>query len=102
MPPQSLETHRERGRVAESCSKAPELTDITVEKKNVGYYLESAEQWWDIVWNAGFRRMMSRLTPDDQERFKQEHLREVELLRTEKGIWLDVGVLYTTGTRRGS
>jgi ubiquinone/menaquinone biosynthesis C-methylase UbiE len=77
------------------------LTDIIVEKKNVGYYLESVEQWWDIVWNAGYRRLVSRLTPEDQERFKQEHLREVDALKTEKGIWLDVPVLYTTGTKTG-
>ena len=37
------------------------LTNITVDQKNVGYHLDSAEQWWDIVWNAGFRRMVSQL-----------------------------------------
>jgi hypothetical protein len=75
------------------------LTDITVSRKNVGYYLESAEEWWDIVWNAGYRKMVSRLSPQDQERFKQEHLAEIGALRTDKGIWLDVGVLYTVGTK---
>ncbi len=75
------------------------LDDIRVEKKNVGYYLESADQWWDVVWNAGFRRMVSQLSPGDQERFKRAHLAEVESQRTDKGIWLDVGVLYTVGTK---
>jgi hypothetical protein len=75
------------------------LTDIRVETKNVGYYLDSEEQWWDIIWNAGFRRMVMQLKPDDQERFKREHLEEVKALTTDKGIWLDVGVLYTIGTK---
>ncbi len=75
------------------------LADIRVESKNVGYHLENAEQWWDIVWNAGFRRMVGQLKPEDQERFKREHLHEVEAIRNKKGIWLDVGVLYTTGTK---
>jgi ubiquinone/menaquinone biosynthesis C-methylase UbiE len=75
------------------------LADITVETKNVGYYLESAEQWWDIVWNAAYRRLVRQLTPEDQARFKQQHLQEVDAVRTDKGIWLDVGVLYTTGTK---
>jgi len=35
----------------------------------------------------------------DQEQFKQEHLAEIAALRTDKGIWLDVGVLYTVGTK---
>ena len=75
------------------------LTDVHVETRNVGYVLDSAEDWWSIVWNAGLRRMVSRLSPEDQERFKREHLREIEAQRTENGIWLDVGVLYTIGTK---
>jgi ubiquinone/menaquinone biosynthesis C-methylase UbiE len=75
------------------------LTSIRVEKKNVGYYLADADEWWNIVWNAGYRRMVARLSARDQEQFKQEHLAEIAALRTDKGIWLDVGVLYTVGTK---
>ena len=75
------------------------LINIRVEQKNVGYYLESADEWWDIVWNAGFRRLVAQLSPPDQERFKREHLEEVGTHRTDKGIWLDAGVLYTVGTK---
>lgn len=75
------------------------LTDIRIEQKNAGYYLDSAEQWWDVVWNAGYRRMMSQLSPGDRARFKQEHLAEIAALGTDKGVWLDVGVLYTVGTK---
>jgi ubiquinone/menaquinone biosynthesis C-methylase UbiE len=78
------------------------LTNVSVETKNVGYYLTSADEWWDIVWNAGFRRLVARLSPQDQERFKKEHLEEIGALRTDKGIWLDVGVLYTMGTKPGN
>jgi ubiquinone/menaquinone biosynthesis C-methylase UbiE len=75
------------------------LIDICVETRNIGYFLESAEDWWSIVWNAGLRRMVNQLSPADQQRFKREHLQEIEALRTEKGIWLDIGVLYTIGTK---
>jgi len=75
------------------------LADIRIEQKNVGYYLGSQDEWWDIVWNAGFRRLVAQLSQNDQERFKQEHLEEVGALRTNEGIWLDVGVLYTIGTK---
>ena len=77
------------------------LDDITVETRNVGYHLGSADEWWEIVWNAGLRRMVAGLDPDDQARFKQEHLREVEALRTGEGIRLEVGVLYTSGRKQG-
>jgi 2-polyprenyl-3-methyl-5-hydroxy-6-metoxy-1,4-benzoquinol methylase len=75
------------------------LTDIHVETKNIGYFLDSAEDWWSIVWNAGLRRMVNQLSATDQQRFKREHLREIEALGTEKGILLDIGVLYTAGTK---
>lgn len=76
------------------------LTNIRVEQKNVGYYLAGPDEWWEIVWNAGFRRLVSRLSPEEQERFKREHLEEIDALRTDKGIWLDAGVLYTVGTKK--
>jgi ubiquinone/menaquinone biosynthesis C-methylase UbiE len=72
---------------------------VTVDRKNIGYHLSGAEEWWDIVWNAGFRGMVTQLDSVAQERFKQEHLQEVDALKTDKGIWLDVGVLYTGGTK---
>ena len=70
-----------------------------MESRNVGYYLERPEQWWDVIWNAGFRRLVSLLPEADRERFRRDHLDEIEALRTRDGIWLDVGVLYTIGTK---
>lgn len=75
------------------------LVDISVHKKNLGYYLGGPEGWWDVIWNAGLRRMVSQLPSNKQERFKAEHLKEVEALADSKGIWLDVGVLYTIGVK---
>jgi ubiquinone/menaquinone biosynthesis C-methylase UbiE len=75
------------------------LTNTRVESRNVGYYVDCADRWWDVIWNAGFRRLVSLLPHPDRERFKQEHLQEIEALKTNDGIWLDVGVLYTVGTK---
>ncbi len=75
------------------------LEGVRVESKNVGYYLAGAADWWDIIWNAGFRRMVEQLAPDDLEKFKREHLREVAALAGPDGIWLDAGVLFTIGIK---
>ena len=75
------------------------LVNIRVETRNVGYYLANAEDWWSIVWNAGFRRYVTQLSQQDQERFKREHLCEVEAQRNKDGIQLDAEVLYTTGMK---
>ncbi|MHB1390128.1 MAG: class I SAM-dependent methyltransferase [Thermoleophilia bacterium] len=75
------------------------LENIRVEQRNVGYNLDAAEDWWDVIWNAGFRRLVNQLPSDDLKRFKQEHLREVDAIKTSSGIWLDVPVLFTIGTK---
>ncbi len=75
------------------------LTNTRVSSRNEGYYLDCSERWWDVVWNAGFRRLVSLLPEGPLERFKREHPNEIEALSSKHGIWLDVGVLYTVGTK---
>jgi ubiquinone/menaquinone biosynthesis C-methylase UbiE len=75
------------------------LRDVRVKARNAGYFLEDAQAWWEIIWNAGFRRLVSQLSPADQERFRREHLDEIAARATNEGIWLDVGVLFTIGTK---
>ena len=99
MPPQTWKRIANETGCRQLFEKAG-LTNIRVEQKNVGYYLERADEWWDIVWNAGFRRMVARLSPPDQERFKKEHLEEIGALRTDKGIWLDAGGAVYGGDKR--
>ena len=44
--------------------------------------------------------MVSQLSPEDQSRFKRAHLEEVGARETPEGLWLDVGVLFTSGVKR--
>ncbi|NTV14815.1 MAG: methyltransferase domain-containing protein [Desulfobulbaceae bacterium] len=74
------------------------LCEVRVERRSLGYHLSAAEDWWAVIWNAGFRRLVNAIAPAEQERFRVEHLREVAALATPRGIWLDVEVLYTSGT----
>lgn len=78
------------------CASA-NLHDIRVLRKNMGYYLRNADDWWDVIWFAGFRGLVNQLSPDDLEKFKQIHLQEIQNIATEEGIWLDVEVLFTVG-----
>lgn len=76
---------------------AADLADITVESKDVGYPLSGPEQWWEVVWNAGLRRLVSGLPPADQATCKADHLAEVEALRQPDGIPMPIPVMFTTG-----
>ena len=75
------------------------LTDIRVGRQNLGYFLTGPEEWWEVIWQAGFRGLVNQLAPDDLQQFRAEHLKEVEALRTPEGIRLEVEALYTVGTR---
>ncbi len=75
------------------------LQEICVDRRNIGYYLKNAGEWWDVLWFAGFRGLINLLSPADLERFKKEHLMEVQALASGEGIWLDVDVLYAVGER---
>jgi arsenite methyltransferase len=70
-------------------------TEVFVEQ--FGYYLKNADEWWDIIWNSGFRGSVSQLSPEALEQFKAEHLAEVSKLETARGLWLDISAIFAMG-----
>ena len=75
------------------------LKEIRVERKDLGYYLENADKWWDVIWNGGFRGLVEQLPAGDLVRFREEHLAEIEGLREEDGVRLNVEVLFAVGIK---
>ena len=75
------------------------LENIEVYSEQLGYQLTDASEWWDIVWNSGFRGPVSQLAPEQLDQFKREHLEEVGRLATPKGIWLDVASIFAIGQK---
>ncbi|PSB28875.1 class I SAM-dependent methyltransferase [Chlorogloea sp. CCALA 695] len=75
----------------------PEAVEIRTEQ--LGYYLQNVDDWWDIVWNTGFRHSVSQIAPEKLAQFKTEHLAEVRELATDKGIWLDVPAIFVVGKK---
>jgi len=78
------------------------LNDVSVDTKDLGYYLKNAGEWWDIIWYTGLRRYLNGLSESDLVRIKEEHLNEINSLRTNGGIWLEVRVLYARGVRQNA
>jgi ubiquinone/menaquinone biosynthesis C-methylase UbiE len=77
--------------------EAAGLAQPHVASHDVGYLLRDPEQWWEVVWNAGFRSLIAALDEERLARFRQEHLAEVSELMTADGLPLDIGVLITRG-----
>lgn len=70
--------------------------NVEIHREPLGFYLNSANDWWDVVWNAGYRGLLNQMTEDEQKTFKSEHLQEIQQLCdepcNEEGVWLDTGV----------
>ncbi|MDO8736045.1 MAG: class I SAM-dependent methyltransferase [Thermoleophilia bacterium] len=79
--------------------KAAGISNVEVKMGNVGYFIDSADEWWKVIWNAGFRRLVNRIPDKELGRFRLEHMEEIAALKTRDGIWLDIGVIYSVGTR---
>lgn len=97
LPPQTWERIANEAGCLELFAKA-DLRNIRVESRNMGYFLTGENEWRNMVWNAGFRRMLSQFPTADLERFRMEHRREVAALKAKDGLRLDIGVRFTTGT----
>ncbi len=61
----------------------------------MGYYLKKKEQWWDIIRYSGFRRFLDQIPEEEQARYKEEHLIEIEAEATKEGLWLNVETIFT-------
>ena len=72
------------------------LKDVEITRRSLGYHTD-ANGWWEVVWNAGFRRLIAQLG-DHLEAFKRDHLAEMQALEDDKGLWLEVDVNFTRGT----
>ena len=79
--------------------QAANLTDIQVYTEDIGYYLNDAKGWWEILWNAGYRGLLNQLTENDLQRFRDEHLAEVQTTASDEGIWLEVKAIYSVSTK---
>lgn len=73
------------------------LTGISVSSHDIGYCLDDAAQWWDVLWNSGFRGIIEPLDSNQLARFRSGYLAEVEKLQASRGLRLDVEVLITRG-----
>ncbi|MEW6600492.1 MAG: methyltransferase domain-containing protein [Nitrospirota bacterium] len=79
-----------------SLLSAAGYVDVQVESRQMGYYLEDSRQWRDVLWNSGYRGLLSQLSEDNLKRFMDDHLKEVDGTADKNGIWLEVEVLLAT------
>lgn len=62
-------------------------------------YPITAQDWWNIVWNAGYRGYLQQLTDEELNEFQAQHMAEIEQLCASGNDQLNVGVLIAVGVK---
>jgi len=69
----------------------------TIKRHSLGYRI-SLDDWWNIVWSAGFRGFVEQLGARIDD-FRQDHFDELRPLTTDDGLWLEIDVNFTSAFR---
>lgn len=72
------------------------FTRIECTIDQLGYHLQAPQDWWEIVWNSGFRAALADLDDAVLERFRERHLARVGAAFSEEVLWLNVPVLFVS------
>lgn len=75
------------------------LQQIETFRFDVGYRFQSADEWWQVIWNAGYRGLIAGLDEPTLARFKAEHLAQIATLDEGAGIPFHIEVVLTRGQR---
>ena len=72
---------------------------IKIRTEQMGFHLDSAQDWWTILISSGLRGYIEQLSTENRKTFQKTHLAHISQLADEKGIWLDVMVLFSEGRK---
>lgn len=74
------------------------INNIEIHHEPLGYQMTSAQMWWDVVWNAGYRSLLNQLTDEDQVAFKEKHMTEIADVVGD-GVWFNTEVMIAVGEK---
>ncbi len=84
----------------EELFNAAGITKVTIHHEPLGYNMTTAQMWWDVVWNAGWRSLLNQLSEQEQKEFKEAHMEEAAQHIGSDGIWFNTEVLIATGEKQ--
>ena len=96
MPPLSWKRLATRELIEQQFNAAG-ITDINFHHEPLGYQMTTDQQWWDAVWNAGWRGLLNQMSAEEQQQFEQQHREEIKAVIGEEGIWFNTEVLIAVG-----
>ncbi len=72
---------------------------LNIEEIPQGYAMADHNEWWDIVWNAGYRGLFEQIPSEQQDNFKKCHLENIKTLCGSNNFWMDTGYYLTVAEK---
>lgn len=69
------------------------ISKIKTYHEKLGYQMTSADMWWDVLWNAGWRSLLNQFTGPELKEFKAMHLANIAKIIGDDGLWFNTEVL---------
>lgn len=73
--------------------------EVEAHAEQCGYYLPDVNARWAEMMAGLEGQLLGRLSPDERERVKAEHLEELHQFVTPNGIWVDVSANFAFGRK---
>ncbi len=73
--------------------------EVSVHTEALGYHLAGTEDWWQVLWNSGFRGLLEQLDAPHLAQLRDNHLNAVAQHCQEDGLWLNAETLFCLGRR---
>ena len=76
------------------------ITEVTIHHEPLGYHMTDEQMWWDVVWNAGWRALLSQMDEQEQKEFERYHRAHINEVVGEEGEWFNTEVLIAIGEKK--
>lgn len=76
------------------------VSDVEIHHLPLGKQITDEQQWWDIVWNAGWRALLNQMEEQERGDFEQYHRKHIEQMVGKDGEWLNTEVLIAVGHKQ--
>lgn len=73
------------------------ITEVDIHHNPMGKQLTDEQQWWDVVWNAGWRALLSQMGEAEQTQFSEYHRNHIKQVVGDDGEWFNTEVLVAIG-----
>lgn len=83
----------------QSLLEQADFNEIKIEIEQMGYHLNEAKDWWELITHTAFRGIIDQLMPAQRAEFQIKHQNNINKLMTDKGIWLDIEIIFTSGKK---